>query len=130
MRLTHGSQTIQVLEGKRFIKSAVIGMTSKEELRWLSENLITNMRDYREDGWGYIADISKMSPVTPDISKELVEFHRRIADAGCKAYAFVVFGSYVLTAQAKNHQKKSGAPLQEGYFQNEVEAMEWLSHIL
>ena len=130
MRLTHGAQTIQTIEGKRMIKSAAIGTTSVEEIRWLSDNLIANMRQWRGDGWGYVADISKMSPATPDISGELVNFHKHLADAGCKALAFVVFGSYVLTAQAKKHQKQSSTELKEGYFQNEVEAMEWLEGIL
>ena len=72
MTYTHGVQTIDTYPGKRVIKSGAVGSTNAEEVKWLTEKLVTLSGAWKAQGWAYIVDISKMSPVTPDISAELV----------------------------------------------------------
>ena len=112
------------------IKSGAVGATNVEEVRWLIQTLLTSSMVWKTQGWAYIVDISQMAPVTPDVSKELVSLHQKLTAAGCKAMAFVDFGAFVTSAQAKQHQKQSNAGIQEGHFKTEADAMAWIATIL
>lgn len=130
MKLTFGVQTVESVEGKRALKSGAVGSTNAEEVKWLTETLVSNSKAWKSSGWGYIVDISKMAPVTPDVSQELVDLHKKLEEAGCKAMAFVDFGSFVTSAQAKKHQKQSNAAIQEGHFKTDEDAIKWIDSIL
>jgi len=130
MKQTHGAQTVETIPGKRVVKSGAVGSTNAEEVRWLTQTLVSAAAAWKLSGWAYIVDISKMSPVTPDVSQELVALHQKLTAAGCKAMAFVDFGSFVTAAQAKQHQQQSKAGIQEGHFKTEAEAMAWIDKIL
>lgn len=130
MKLSHGSQTVETIPGKRVLKSGAVGATNAEEVRWLANTLAANSAAWKTSGWGYIVDISKMSPATPDVSAELVQLHKKLTMAGCKAMAFVEFGAFYTAAQARQHQKQSNAAIQEGHFKTEEEALKWLSTII
>ena len=130
MNATHGTQTVQTIPGKRVVKSGAVGATNVEEVKWLTDTLVSAATSWKNSGWAYIVDISKMSPVTPDVSHELVELHKKLSAAGCKAMAFVDFGSFVTAAQAKKHQKQSNSSIQEGHFKTDAEALEWIDTIL
>ena len=130
MKTKCGAQTVETYPGKRIIKSGAVGATNANEVRWLTQTLVAHSAAWRSTGWAYIVDISKMSPVTPDVSSELVNLHKKLTEAGCKAMAFVDFGSFVTAAQAKQHQQQSKAGIQEGHFKNEAEAIAWIDKIL
>lgn len=130
MTYTHGAQTVETIAGKRVLKSGAVGSTNVEEVRWLTEKLVSLSSAWKSSGWAYIVDISSMSPVTPDVSQELVNLHKKLAAAGCKAMAFVNFASFVTGAQAKEHQKKSNTLIQEGQFKTEAEAIKWIDTII
>lgn len=130
MKKVHGAQYVEVNYAKRVIKSGAVGATNVEEVRWLIQTLLTSSMAWKAQGWAYIVDISKMAPVTPDVSKELVTLHQKLTAAGCKAMAFVDFGAFVTSAQAKQHQKQSNAGIQEGHFKTEADAMAWIATIL
>jgi len=130
LKKTHGAQTVETYPGKRVLKSGAVGATNAEEVRWLIQTLLSNAVSWKAQGWGYIVDISKMAPVTPDVSAELVTLHKKLTEAGCKAMAFVDFGSFVTAAQAKQHQQQSKAGIQEGHFKNEAEALAWIEKII
>lgn len=130
MNLKHGAQTVETIAGKKYIKSGAVGSTTLEEIQWLTKTLSTQSTAWKFTGWGYISDISKMSPVSPDISAELVNLHKALEDANCKAMAFVVGGSFFTDAQAKTHQKQSKTGIQEGHFRTEAEAIAWLDTII
>lgn len=130
MKKVHGAQYVEVNYAKRVIKSGAVGATNVEEVRWLIQTLITTAGVWKASGWGYIVDISKMAPVTPDVSQELVVLHKKLTEAGCKAMAFVDFGAFVTSAQAKQHQKQSNALIQEGHFKTEEEALAWIARFV
>lgn len=125
-----GAQRIYVYEEQRIIKSCAVGTTTVEEVMWLSEKMTDYAAAWKECGWGYIVGIGEMTPVSPEISVELVELHKRIEIAGCKAIAFVDPDAYVIAVQAKNHQKRSKASYKEKHFRTEQEAFDWLQKIL
>lgn len=130
MKLTHGAQTVETIPGKKVIKSGAIGATNVEEVKWLTNALVMHSSLWKATGWAYMVDISKMDPVTPEVSAELVNLHKRLTEAGCKAMAFVEFGAFFTAAQAKQHQKQSKAVIQEGHFKNEAEALKWIDTIV
>ena len=130
MNLTHGAQTVQTYTGKRIIKSGAVGATNVEEVKWLTNTLVGLAAAWKASGWVYIVDISKMSPVAPEVSQELVTLHKKLTEAGCKAMAFVEGGAFFTAAQAKEHQKQSHAVIQEGHFRTEEEAIKWTDTIL
>ncbi len=130
MTYTNGAQTITTYDGKKIIKSGAVGATTLDEVKWLTSKLVSLSSAWHGSGWAYIVDISKMSPVTPDISEELVNLHKALSAAGCKAMAFVNFAAFITGAQAKEHQKKSHAEIQENTFKTEEEAMKWIDTIL
>ena len=130
MKLTHGAQYVETIPGKRAIKSGAVGATTVEEVRWLTNALVMNSAAWKLKGWAYIVDITKMAPVTPDISNELVDLHKKLTAAGCRAMAFVEGGAFFVAAQAKEHQKQSHAAIVEGHFRTEAEALAWVSSVI
>ena len=130
MKLTHGAQTVETIAGKRAIKSGAVGATNVEEIRWLVNQLVTLSGTWKASGWAYVVDITKMAPASPEVSKELVDLHKKLTAAGCKAMAFVEGGAFMLAAQAKEHQKQSHAAIQEGHFRTEAEALAWVDTVL
>lgn len=126
----HGTQQIHVYSEKRIVKSSAVGTTNVEEVRWLAEKMLGFTREWKDCGWGYLCGIGDMTPVTPDVSAELIEFHKRLEEAGCKAIAFVDPDAFVIAAQAKKHQKKSKASYKEKHFKTDEEAVAWLEKIL
>ncbi len=126
----HGAQQIYVYEDKRVIKSSAIGATTVEEIEWLTDKMLEYAAQWNECGWGYLVGIGEMTPVASDVSKELIELHKKLEVAGCKAIAFVNPDAFVIAAQAKNHQRKSKASYKEKHFKTEVEAFAWLEKIL
>lgn len=130
MKYTHGAQTVETIAGKRAIKSGAVGATTVEEIRWLVNQLVTQSAQWKTAGWAYVIDITKMSPAAPEVSAELVNLHKQLTAAGCKAMAFVEGNAFMLAAQAKEHQKQSHAVIKEGHFRTEQEALAWVDTII
>ena len=123
-------QEIQVYAEKRVIKSRAVGSTTAEEVKWLSDTMVSYASQWKDSGWAYIVIINEMYPVTADVSAELVELHKKVEKAGCKAIAFVDAGAFIISAQAKRLQKKSKSAYKEGHFKTEEDAFEWIESIL
>ncbi|MBQ4166401.1 MAG: hypothetical protein IJD85_08780 [Oscillospiraceae bacterium] len=130
MSMTHGAQTVQVYMDKHAVKSSAVGHTNVEEIKWLTKTLVSSAAAWKSTGWAYICDISHMSPVTPDVSQELVNLHKELAAANCKAIAFVDGSAIFTAAQAKTHQKQSHSAFQEGHFKTEDDALAWIATII
>lgn len=130
MKFTNGAQYVETIPGKRALKSGAVGATTVDEVRWLTNKLVTSSVAWKTSGWAYIVDISQMAPVTPEISAELINLHTKLTDAGCKAMAFVEGHAFMLAAQAKQHQQKSHAAIQEGHFRTEADALKWIDTII
>ena len=130
MKYSHGAQTVETIPGKRAIKSGAVGSTTVEEIRWLVQQLTLLSGAWKSNGWAYVVDITKMAPAAPEVSAELVNLHKELTNAGCKAMAFVEGGAFMRAAQAKEHQKQSHAAIQEGHFRTEAEALAWVDTII
>ena len=126
----HGAQQIHVYSEKRVIKSSAVGATNVEEVRWLKDKMLEYAADWKDCGWGYLVGIEEMTPVDVDVSKELIELHKKLEQAGCKAIAFVDPDAFVIAVQAKKHQRKSKASYKEKHFKTDEEAFAWLEKIL
>ncbi len=126
----HGAQQIYVYADKRIVKSSAVGETTVEEVQWLSDKLMEYAVAWKEEGFGYVVGIEEMTPVKPDVSKELIELHKRLENAGCRAIAFVDPHAYVIATQAKSHQRKSKVSYKEKHFRTEEEAITWLEEQL
>lgn len=130
MKFTYGVQIVETIPGKRIIKSSAAGATNAEEVRWLTNKLVSTAAIWKASGWAYIVDISKMAPAAPEVSKELINLHTQLTAAGCKAMAFVEGSAFVLAAQAKEHQRQSHAIIKEGHFKTEADALKWIDTII
>lgn len=126
----HGAQQIHVYVDQRIIKSSAVGSTTVEEVQWLTDKILEYAAEWKECGWGYLVGIGEMTPVSADVSQELIVLHKKLEEAGCKAIAFIDPDVFVIAAQAKNHQRKSKAAYKEKHFRTEEEATAWIEKIL
>lgn len=130
MYSTYGAQEVQVFTEKHIIKSSAKGETNVAEVRWLTELILESSSTWKEDGWGYVVGINDMTPVSSEVSKELVELHKKVEVAGCKAIAFIDPDAFVISMQAKKHQRKSKTSNKEKHFKTEEEAFSWVEKVL
>ena len=130
MYSTYGAQEVQVFPEKHIIKSSAKGETNVAEVRWLTELILESSSTWKEDGWGYVVGINDMTPVSSEVSKELVELHKKVEVAGCKAIAFIDPDAFVISMQAKKHQRKSKTSNKEKHFKTEEEAFSWVEKVL
>ena len=121
-----GAQSVQVIAGRRVVLSAGVGKTNVEELKWLSQMVLSQAKQWQKTGWAYIADCSQMSPVTPAEGGELVEMTKKFVEAGCKAFAFAEGNSIMLKVQAQKNTQRSETGVKEAHFATVEEALEWL----
>ena len=84
----NGAQTVDVVAGRKIVLSAGVGKTNIDELKWLTETVLSSAKAWKATGWAYIADCSKMEPVSPAEGGELVTMTKKFVKAGCKAFAF------------------------------------------
>lgn len=130
MKQVRGAQTVETIVGKRIIKSGANGATNVDEIKWLINTLVTNSAPWKTKGWAYMIDITKMAPAAPEVSKELVNLHSALLNAGCKAMAFVEGSAFMVAAQAKGHEKQANTGIREGHFKTEPEALKWIDTIV
>ncbi len=126
MKKKNGAQSVDVIPGRRIVLSAGVGKTNVEELKWLSETVLSCAKAWKHSGWAYIADCSQMSPVTPAEGGELVVMTQKFVDAGCKAFAFAEGKSILLKVQAQKNTERSHTGVTEGHFVTVEEALDWL----
>lgn len=121
-----GAQSVEAISGRKIILSAGVGTTNLDELKWLMDTVLANAKAWKLTGWAYIADCSKMSPVSPAEGGQLVTMTKAFVDAGCKAFAFVEGTSVMLKIQAKKNTERSETGVLEGHFATLEEALNWL----
>ena len=126
MKKTNGAQTIEVIAGRRVILSSAVGKTNIDELKWLSETILAEVKAWKGTGWAYIADCSQMRPVSPSEGGELVNMTKAFVEAGCKAFAFAEGTSLMLKVQAQKNTERSQTGVAEGHFATVPEALDWL----
>ncbi len=121
-----GAQSVDVIPGRKIVLSAGVGKTNVEELRWLTETVLSSAKMWKASGWAYIADCSKMEPVSPAEGGELVIMTKKFVEAGCKAFAFAEGKSVLLKVQAQKNTQRSQTGVVEGHFETVEQALEWL----
>ncbi len=126
MKKTNGAQSVEVVAGRHIVVSAGVGKTNVDELKWLTKTVLEQAKAWGSTGWAYVADCSKMDPVTPAEGKELVEMTKAFVDAGCKAFGFAEGSSIMLKVQAKKNTERSGTGIPEGHFATVDEALAWI----
>lgn len=126
MAKTNGSQTVELIAGRKIVMSSCSDKTNIEELKWLTDTVLASARSWKATGWAYIADCSKMKPVTPAEGGELVTMTKKFVEAGCKAFAFVEGSSIMLKIQAQKNTQRSETGVMEGHFATLDEALAWL----
>jgi len=126
MAKKNGAQTVDVVAGRKIVLSAGVGKTNIDELKWLTETVLTSAAAWKKIGWAYIADCTEMKPVTPAEGGELVVMTKKFVEAGCKAFAFVEGNSVMLKVQAQKNTQRSETGVLEGHFVTLDEALDWL----
>ena len=126
MAKKNGAQTVDVIPGRKIVLSAGVGKTNIDELKWLTETVLSSAKAWKTTGWAYIADCSKMDPVSPAEGGELVTMTKKFVEAGCKAFAFAEGNSILLKVQAQKNTQRSQTGVVEGHFATVEEALAWL----
>lgn len=126
MAKKNGAQSVEVIPGRKIVLSAGVGKTNVEELKWLTETVLSSAKMWKTSGWAYIADCSQMSPVSPAEGGELVTMTKKFVEAGCKAFAFAEGSSVLLKVQAQKNTQRSQTGVVEGHFATVEEALDWL----
>lgn len=126
MAKKNGAQSVDVVAGRKIVLSAGVGKTNVDELKWLTETVLSSAKAWKTTGWAYIADCSKMEPVSPAEGGELVQMTKKFVEAGCKAFAFAEGKSILLKVQAQKNTQRSQTGIAEGHFQTVEEALKWL----
>ena len=126
MAKKNGAQSVEVIPGRKIVLSAGVGKINIDELRWLTETVLSEAAAWKATGWAYIADCSKMSPVSPAEGGELVTMTKKFVDAGCKAMGFAEGSSIMLKVQAQKNTERSQTGIAEGHFATVEEVLDWL----
>lgn len=126
MAKINGAQTVELIPGRKIVMSSGVGKTNVDELKWLTDTVLQESNSWHRVGWAYIADCSKMSPVSPAEGGELVTMTKKFVEAGCKAFAFVDGTSIMLKVQSKKNTERSATGVLEGHFVTREEALAWL----
>ena len=126
MAKKNGAQSVETIAGRRIVLSAGEGKTNIDELKWLTQTVLAEAAAWKSTGWAYIADCSKMSPVSPVEAAELVNMTKAFVDAGCKAFGFAEGTSIMLKVQAQKNTERSQTGVAEGHFATVQEVLDWL----
>ncbi len=126
MAKSNGTQSVEVIAGRKVILSACNGKTNVDELKWLTDTVLAEAAAWKSSGWAYIADCSTMKPVSPDEGGYLVIMTQKFVDAGCKAFAFAEGNSIMLKVQTQKNTQRSETGVLEGHFATREEALDWL----
>ena len=122
---TSSGMSVSVIPGKPIVKSAKVGAATNDEIKQLTQALLSHSAPFKNTGWVFISDISKAQPFTPDQTTELIAMTSAILKAGCKGIAFVQGSAFMTIAQAQHVQKQAHSTIKEAYFKTEAEAVKW-----
>lgn len=126
MAKKNGAQSVETVAGRRIVVSAGVGKTNVDELKWLTNTVLAEAAAWKNSGWAYVADCSRMDPVTPTEGGELVVMTQKFVEAGCKAFGFAEGQSIMLKVQAKKNTERSNTGVAEGHFATVEEALDWI----
>ena len=128
MAKKNGAQSVETIPGRKIVLSAGVGKTNVDELVWLRQTVLAEAAAWKQSGWAYIADCSKMSPISASESGELVTMTKMFVEAGCKAFGFAEGTSIMLKIQAQKNTERSQTGVIEGHFATVEEVLDWLKN--
>ena len=123
-----GAQSVEVVAGRKVVLSAGVGTTNVEEIKWLTKEVLESAARWKQIGWAYITDCSKMDPVGLAEGGELVRMTKAFVEVGCKAFAFAEGNSFLLKVQAKKNTERSETGVLEAHLKTVEEALDWLKN--
>ena len=126
MAKKNGAQTVEAVAGRKIVVSAGKGKTNIDEIKWLTDTVLSEAAAWKSSGWAYVADCSEMDPVTPAEGGELAIMTKKFVDGGCKVIGFAEGHSIMLKVQAKKNTERSNTGIMEGHFATVDEALAWL----
>lgn len=126
MAFSQGTQSVEIVPGRRVIVSAGTGATNIEDLQWLGNTVLEQAKNWEKIGWAYIADCTMMEPVQPHEASELVSMTKKFVAAGCRAFGFAEGDATLLKIQAKSNTKRSETGVLEAHFTTVQEALDWV----
>ena len=126
MAKKNGAQSVETVAGRKIVLSAGVGKTNIDELKWLTETVLASAKSWKTTGWAYIADCSKMEPVSPSEGGELVTMTKKFVEAGCKAFGFAEGTSIMLKVQAQKNTERSQTGVAECHFATVDEVLAWM----
>ena len=91
-----GAQSVETVPGRRIVVSSAVGNTNVDEIKWLTNIVLASASQWKNTGWAYVADCSKMDPVSPAEGGELVAMTKKFVEAGCKAFGFAEGTSIIM----------------------------------
>ena len=92
-----------VVPGRRVIFVTGSGKANAQIINDFTDSILEVAKAWKEEGWAYVADCSKVPPVTPEESEALIDLTKRICDAGCRVIAFVEGKAFMIKIQAMKH---------------------------
>lgn len=127
MAFSNEITTVEKIPGRKIIVAKSVGKTSVADMKWFTDSLLDEVAEWKETGWVYMADISRMSPVFPPESAALIELTKTLVAEGCKALAFVEGKASMIRIQAHSHTERAATGVLEGHFKTKEEALEWIA---
>ena len=55
MTMKNGAQTVEKIPGRKIILSSAVGKTNIDELRWLTETILSETKLWKNTGWAYVS---------------------------------------------------------------------------
>ena len=59
MKETHGTQTVEVVAGRKIILSAGKGQTNVDDLKWLMSTVLRHAAGWKATGWAYLPTVPR-----------------------------------------------------------------------
>lgn len=124
--MTSKAMKYELLPGRNIVIVTGNGKSNADEIEEFTEEVLEVVADWKDAGWGYVADCSNVTPVSAAESQALIVLTRRFVEAGCKAFAFVEGKSFMIKIQAQKHTEQSHTQVASNHFKTIPEAIAWL----
>ena len=116
----------ELMPGRNIVIGTGKGKSNADEIEAFTEEVLEVVEDWRDSGWGYVADCTNITPVSAAESQALIVLTRRFVEAGCKAFGFAEGSSIMLKIQAQKNTERSHTGVTEGHFATVEEVLDWL----
>lgn len=117
------------IPGRNIVTTFGTGVWTTEHVKALTEDVLRVGKNFN-GRWAYIADPTGIdATISKEVSAEFIMLHKRLAEAGCNAIAFLDGNTAIMQRLSQMHQDSSASRLFVGHFETEEEALDWLLSI-